>query len=90
MAETTPDQERGHLEEKRIPQGERDQGPEVWKCDSTCAGRRRSRKRSSQSRERRTSLLFEDTMATYVYVELGAASVATKITSSVRCAIIGC
>merc|ERR1719278_1023930 len=50
-------------------------------------GRRRSRKRSSGrrslSRERRPSLLFEDSMATYVYVELHLSAAPTKITSSV-------
>jgi len=80
MAEITPDKERRVEEE--VVDGRQDQQRRISQ-----QGRRRSRKRSSGrrslSRERRPSLLFEDSMATYVYVELDPSAAPTKITSSV-------
>jgi len=80
LAEMTPEKERG-VEEDSV-----DGRPEQHRRISQ-QGRRRSRKRSSGrrslSRERRPSLLFEDSMATYVYVELDPSVAPNKITSSV-------
>jgi len=78
VAEMTPEKEEDVVDGKTAEQHRR----------ISQQGRRRSRKRSSGrrslSRERRPSLLFEDSMATYVYVELDpSAAPSNKITSSV-------